>query len=247
MLYTAKTDTGRIRPHNEDSVLALAENGYVLLIVADGMGGHKAGEVASGIAVREISASCAANRSGTRSRPLLLRRAISDANRAIYARALEDPDASGMGTTATVMLIEDNSYIIGHVGDSRAYLLRDGRISQITDDHSYVAELVRMGQLTPEQARNHPRKNIITRALGVEDTVKVDTYSGLIEPGDVFLLCSDGLSNMLADDEINTIMLSEGAIEERAAVLVERACRNGGYDNVSVVLAADEREAGNGR
>ena len=188
------TDTGRRRRHNEDAYVSEPP----LFAVADGMGGAQAGELASSLAAAALRDE-ASELAGGEERVDDL---IQEANRRVYQRQSQDASASGMGTTMTVALVEDGRVAIGHVGDSRAYLIRDRKLEQLTEDHSLVAELVRSGKLSPEEAEGHPQRSVITRALGTDPDVDVDTFSVETKPGDLFLLCSDGLTSMVDDDTI---------------------------------------------
>src|SRR5213596_477498 len=192
--YARASDTGKKRRRNEDAYVVAPP----LFAVADGMGGAQAGEVASRLAAAALKDVDSQGLSG-RDRVISL---IAEANRRVYERSSTDPSASGMGTTMTVALVEGNAVTIGHVGDSRAYLVRDGRLEQLTEDHSLVAELVRSGKLSPEEAEAHPQRSVITRALGTDPDVDVDTFSVETKPGDLFLLCSDGLTSMVDDETI---------------------------------------------
>ena len=224
-----RTDAGRRRRRNEDAFICEPP----LFAVADGMGGAQAGELASRLAAASVRRSETGSLTG-RDRVVAL---IDEANRMVYERAVADALLTGMGTTMTVALLEDDQVWIGHVGDSRAYLLRDGRLEQLTEDHSLVAELVRSGRLTPEEAGSHPHRSVITRALGTEPDVEVDTFG--LEPrlGDVFLLCSDGLQTMVADERILEIVERHRPdLDAAAKVLVDTANAAGGEDNVTVVL-----------
>ena len=240
VIVAAKTHCGRVRPINEDSYLVPEGDGLVL--VADGMGGHRAGEVASSMAASSIRA-CAHKAAG---RDISVKTAVSwvrQANRAIYRAANEDLSRSGMGTTLTFLYFMEGHVMLAHVGDSRCYLLRGGEIYQITKDHSLVAELVRKGEITEEEARDHPYRNIITRALGTDDKVAVDAQDLDTRVGDVFLLCTDGLSNYLEKDEIRAI-LAENPPQEACDRLVDVALARGGRDNITVVVARLGEEAG---
>jgi PPM family protein phosphatase len=220
---------GRRRRHNEDAYVVQPP----LFAVADGMGGVKAGEVASALAADAVQESGNDGDSGEARVAAL----IEEANRRVFRRASEDREASGMGTTMTVALVEGDEVAIGHVGDSRAYLIRDGRLEQLTDDHSLVAELVRSGKLTPEEAETHPQRSVITRALGTEADVDVDTFSVQAVPGDLFLLCSDGLTSMVDDETIlDAVERHRADLEEAAKALVNAANRGGGEDNITVVF-----------
>src|SRR5947208_5718554 len=192
--YAGTSDTGRKRRRNEDSYVIAPP----LFAVADGMGGAQAGEIASKLAAAAVEETDSGELSG-QERVVSL---IQEANRRVYERSNEDPSASGMGTTITVALVEDGGVTIGHVGDSRAYRYRDGGIEQITDDHSLVNELMKSGKLSPEEAETHPQRSVITRALGTDPDVDVDTFSIAAQSGDLFLLCSDGLTDMVAQNAI---------------------------------------------
>src|SRR5215216_6316771 len=225
----ALSHPGRRRRHNEDSYVVQPP----LFAVADGMGGAKAGEVASGLAAAAVQESDGEGQSGEARVAAL----IEEANRRVFRRASEDREASGMGTTMTVALVEDDKVAIGHVGDSRAYLIRNGRLQQLTDDHSLVAELVRSGKLTPEEAEAHPQRSVITRALGTEADVDVDTFSVEATEGDLFLLCSDGLTTMVDDEAIlDAVRQNRPNLEHAAKALVNAANREGGEDNITVIF-----------
>jgi protein phosphatase len=230
-----RTDVGVIRSGNEDNYLMLPDQG--LFVVADGMGGHAAGEVASEMAVQIIGREMetVANLSDEEV-AAELRRAIVDANAAIFERTLNETDKRGMGTTVTSMFINGQHFLIGHVGDSRAYLLRDRRLAQLTKDHSYVQEQVDAGYLTPEQARTHPYSNVITRCVGANAEVVPDVYLGTLRPGDIYLLSSDGLTGMLEDQELLAILEREREPERIVGTLVEEANRRGGLDNITVIV-----------
>lgn len=220
------SDTGRVRHHNEDRSVASSR----ILAVADGMGGAKAGEVAAQVAVDSVSGLSAVDSES-------VRRAIERANRAIRRMASEDPDKSGMGTTMTAAVVRDGHLDVVHVGDSRAYLWRDGRLGQVTEDHSVVGELVRRGSITAEEAESHPHRNVITRALGAEAEVQADTVTTGLHDGDVVLLCSDGLSSYVPEADIAAVLAGSSTLAEAARGLVDRANEAGGIDNVTVVLA----------
>jgi PPM family protein phosphatase len=232
---TALSHAGRKRRHNEDAYVLQPP----LFAVADGMGGAKAGEVASSLAAGALQESDGDGSSGEARVTAL----IEEANRRVFRRASEDREASGMGTTMTVAVVEDDRVAIGHVGDSRAYLIRDGRLEQLTDDHSLVAELVRSGKLTPEEAEIHPQRAVITRAVGTEPDVDVDTFSVQGAPGDLFLICSDGLTDMVDEETIlGAVEQNRGDLKKAAKALVNAANQGGGEDNITVVFfeLADE-------
>lgn len=235
----ARTDVGIVRTGNEDNYLMLAERG--IFIVADGMGGHAAGEVASEMAVRLISRDLGAVR-GLPDEEVAerMRQAIRGANAAIYERTLTEHDKRGMGTTATALVLLPNHFLLGHVGDSRAYRLRDGRFEQLTKDHSYVQEQVDAGLLTPEQARVHPYSNVITRCVGANQDVIPDTYSGDLRIGDVVLLASDGLTGMLEDEHIHKILEAPGAPQDWVDAMINDANRRGGLDNITAIIVKIE-------
>ena len=227
--HAGVTDAGRRRRRNEDAFVADPP----LFAVADGMGGAQAGEVASRLAAAAFREFHDADDLGGERR---LDAIIQEANRRIYERARDDTAVSGMGTTITAALIDDDTVAIGHVGDSRAYRIRGSTLEQLTQDHSLVADLMRSGRLTQEEADTHPQRSVITRALGTDPEVDVDTFAIEAEAGDVFLLCSDGLTTMVDDDEILGLVRESDSLERAAKTLVKTANRHGGEDNVTVVL-----------
>jgi PPM family protein phosphatase len=231
----ALTDTGRKRRHNEDVYVVDPP----IFAIADGMGGAAAGEVAAAVAADALR-----GEGGSGEDTLVT--LIQEANRRVYERAAEDTAKSGMGTTMTVALLEDGRVRIGHVGDSRAYLLRDGELSQLTDDHSLVGELVRSGKLAPEEAETHPQRSVITRVLGTDPDVDVDTLAIETRSGDLFLLCSDGLYSMVGNDRIlELVERNRRDLDAAAKALVAAANKGGGDDNITVVAfeIAPEGEA----
>src|SRR3954468_17093049 len=223
-----KTDTGRQRHANEDSYFAKAP----LFAVADGMGGAQAGEVASRIAAGAFERG---PRNDDAPAEGQLEEIAQAANREIHQLAQEDSSRAGMGTTLTAAMLRDDEVALGHVGDSRAYLLRGGQLKRLTKDHSLVEELRRQGRLTEEQAEEHPQRSIITRALGPEPDVNVDTTTFPARDGDIFLLCSDGLTTMVSDDEIRGILVESRTLRSAVNKLVEAANRGGGRDNITAV------------
>jgi protein phosphatase len=238
------TDRGRVREANEDCVLADADRG--LFVVADGMGGHAAGEVASAIAVRTLGDEVA-RFAASATYPFAeedvretIAAAVRKANEAIAAKSLESPATLGMGTTLTALFLWTGRWVVAHVGDSRAYLLRGGSMSRITSDHSYVAELVREGLISDADARVHPKRNLITRSLGTQSRVDADFFSGEAMAGDVFLLCSDGLTGELPDASVASILAATNQPEPAARLLIESANRAGGRDNVSAIVVRVE-------
>jgi protein phosphatase len=238
----ALTDVGQRRKINQDCVYASVEpvgNLPNLFIVADGMGGHKAGDFASRFAVNAVRESIGASQE---TNPIkLIRDAIELANRGILRESDEHEEMRGMGTTIVVTTIIDRYAYTANVGDSRLYLLGD-TLNQITKDHSLVEEMVRLGEITEAEARNHPDKNIITRAVGATSNVDIDFFDYKVGPGGIILMCSDGLSNMVEDEEIRRILRRTISIEEKARVLVETANENGGKDNIAVILVEPDSD-----
>lgn len=241
------SDVGLHRSHNEDSIASDPQLGLVIL--ADGMGGYKAGEVASAIAVnmvmdqmrqgvRQMGQAEADEATGFFRETLLLKDAIDKANSAIHQTAKSQPQCKGMGTTIVSVLFFDDRMTVGHVGDSRLYRMRGEKFEQITADHSLLQELVDKGFYTPEQARDSLNKNLVTRAIGIEAEVKPDMQEEPVEPGDTFLLCSDGLSDLVTDEMMHLTLKDYGDnLEEAASVLIAKANDSGGKDNISVILA----------
>ncbi len=228
MIVASRTHIGNVRASNQDALLVCPG----LYGVADGMGGHKAGDVASRLAVDEVSRLLIDQKPDENT----LARAIEQANRVIFREQAESFDLSGMGTTLTMIWEDRDRMLLGHVGDSRAYLLRGGEMEQISEDHSMVAEMVRKGLLTPEQAKCHPYRNVITRALGSEETVQVDVTLLDKQKGDVYLICSDGLSEYVSMPQMRDILLTR-PLEEAADLLLQLALDGGGRDNISLVIA----------
>ena len=223
-----RTDVGLVRELNEDSVLIAAH----IYGVADGMGGHNAGEVASG-RTRDMLLKRLADREAD---PDALRSAVEEINQALFESQQADKSISGMGTTLTVLWEGKEQVYIAHVGDSRAYLFRDGKLEQVTTDHSYVEEMVQHGLLTREQAAVSPLRNVITRAIATEEGIEVDILKEEKEEGDIWLLCSDGLHGMVKKQQINEILKRSDSLEEKAEALLQAALAGGGTDNVSLVL-----------
>ena len=231
------TDAGRRREINEDYMFA-SETAVGklpnLFIVADGMGGHKAGEYASKTAVETIVERIRENDSGLM--VATIKKAIGEANQKVLKDAIIDIEKEGMGTTIVAATIKGEKLIVANVGDSRLYVVNEESITQITADHSLVEELIRSGRLSRSEARNHPDKNKITRAVGVFPKVDVDFFETKVTPGDTVLLCTDGLTNMVEDDEIKRIILSQRDIVEKTETLIATANKNGGTDNITVLL-----------
>jgi protein phosphatase len=226
---TAVTDTGRRRRRNEDAFVCDPP----LFAIADGMGGAQAGEIASHLAATSVQH---AERAGPVDEQEVIR-LIQNANRSVYERARADESTSGMGTTMTVALLDGDIVRIGHVGDSRAYLVRDHSLEQLTEDHSLVGELIRSGRLSPEEAEEHPHRSVITRVLGTDPEVEVDAFSIGTKPGDLFMLCSDGLTSMVDDARILELIEEQRTdVEAIGQALVGAANSSGGEDNITVVL-----------
>lgn len=225
--YGSRTDVGQIRPHNEDSLIVKEP----LFAVADGMGGHEAGEVASEIAIETLVAHAPEN-ADVRA----LGRAVMAANRAVMRASENGVGKPGMGTTMTAVILEKTKLIVAQVGDSRAYLVHGGRLSQITRDHSLMADMIENGEITEEEARWHPQRSIITRALGSDPDMVPDLFDLNLEEGDRVLICSDGLSGMVYNEELAQILTSHVSPQECADALIEAANTNGGHDNITVIV-----------
>ena len=241
----ASTDIGKVRDHNEDDYVALGGKESppgvdALLVVADGMGGHAAGEVASKMTVEGIVQSL--NDQGKESSNLegnafgvFLGKVLEDVNQEVW-QAAQESDKRGMGTPCTLAAIRGDQLFLAHIGDSRAYLLRDGELHQVSKDHSWVEDAVDQGVITREQARTHPNRNVITRAIGLEQQPQIDTYVMPLADGDLLLLCSDGLNSMIPDEDIHRILTSSSP-EEVCQALIDAANNHGGHDNTTVVVA----------
>ncbi|TBL78337.1 Stp1/IreP family PP2C-type Ser/Thr phosphatase [Paenibacillus thalictri] len=238
-----KTDIGRVRAVNEDSVLVRHDvGGYALAIVADGMGGHQAGDLASQMAIDMIREELRPIHTGMSKEQCkqAIQAAIENANRDIFEFASNREEYHGMGTTVVAVAASGDYAVIGHVGDSRAYKINSESMEQLTEDHSLVNELVKSGQITREEASHHPRRNVVTRALGTEPTIKVDVLELNWQQGDMLLLCSDGLSSLVRSDVIFDIVLADSGLEDKVERLVGEALAAGGDDNISVILIAND-------
>ncbi|MFM9878904.1 MAG: Stp1/IreP family PP2C-type Ser/Thr phosphatase [Burkholderiaceae bacterium] len=239
-VFCSSTDPGLARENNEDAVTFDADAG--LAILADGMGGYNAGEVASGMATTFIKSELSRwlSQAGRHANSKEVRRAmeicVENANRSIFNAANTNAHYNGMGTTLVIGVFQDDRVMLGHIGDSRCYRLRQGEIQQISKDHSLLQEQMDAGLITPEQAATSSNKNLVTRALGVEDAVLLELNEHLVESGDLFLICSDGLSDMAGDAEIAEVLKAETTLEQKAANLVSLANTHGGRDNISVLL-----------
>lgn len=237
MIVAARSDVGMIRSGNEDSYYADATRERGLFIVADGMGGHAAGEVASEMAVQIVSRELHEVKDlHSESAREMMAESIRLANRAIYDRTIAESDKQGMGTTVSIIMVAGARYLIGQVGDSRVYILRDGALKQLTKDHSYVQEQVDAGLLTPEQARYHPYSNVITRCVGAGEEVEPDTFGGELRTGDVFLVASDGLTGMVDDRRLQQLLLSRASASRVVDALIAEANYRGGLDNITAIV-----------
>ena len=238
-----ETETGRVRDHNEDSILRLGGEQSppgvdALLVVADGMGGHAAGEVASKLTVEHIEQRFTSGAFASTTADEFeeaLRTLLQNVNQVVHT-AGQDTDKRGMGTTCTLVAIKDDNLYYAHVGDSRAYLLRGRKLEQVTDDHSWVEDMVRAGSLSKEEARTHPNRNVITRAIGLDASVAVDTGVCALRDGDLIMLCSDGLNSMISDEEIHTV-LEKSSFKNVCTNLITAANEAGGHDNTSIAVA----------
>ncbi|GGC91567.1 Stp1/IreP family PP2C-type Ser/Thr phosphatase [Enterococcus wangshanyuanii] len=243
-----QTDVGRRRNTNQDYA-GLFENqtGLALAILADGMGGHQAGDVASQMAVNNLGARWQESQIETSEKAAQwLIKEIQDENELIYQKGQSQPEYLGMGTTIVSAVLLDQSFVLANIGDSRAYLVRNDQLVQLTEDHSLVNELVKSGEITREMAANHPRKNVLTRSLGMPGTVEVDVTNHIWVPDDYILLCSDGLTNMVSEEDILAIILSDQPLKEKVSTLITRANEAGGADNITVlVIHFDEQKEAN--
>ena len=232
MKVIALSDKGRVRTVNQDAYYA-PRPGETFAVICDGMGGHRAGDVASAMCVEEFTRWL---RCAPAPGEETLRYAVSEANRMIYLRSRSEPDKSGMGTTLTAVWMDDSVVYLTHVGDSRAYRLRDGELRQMSRDHSLVAELLEKGAITAEEAKTHPQRNYITRAIGTSNRVEPDISRSAHREGDVWLLCSDGLSNYFTRDELQAALNVRGDWQSRAEGLMNTALERGGADNITLLL-----------
>lgn len=228
----AQSDIGMVRKTNEDSFIFMPPH---LFVVADGMGGHVAGEIASSLGANTIREYIVKN-SDQSDWEQALKEAIIEANTSIYQMAQSQSECQGMGTTVTAVYLDNTEVYWSHVGDSRLYLIRDNSLEQVTSDHSLVWELMQSGSITSEEAQVHPHRNILTRAVGTSDTLKVDSGKFLSQPGDNLLLCTDGLTNMLSEDNILTICTQPDSPQTIVNTLVEQARQAGGHDNITAIL-----------
>lgn len=239
MEIARRTDIGLVRDLNEDSMgLIQREDGIIIAIVADGMGGHQAGDVASqntvAIVKQELSGKDLAITRDERTNLLLS--AVGKANEHVFILANQDQQYHGMGTTVIATIADDNEVILAHVGDSRAYMLHKGGLYKLTKDHTYVEMLIEQGLITPEEAKNHPQRNMIVRAVGTAEDVEVDLIHTPWQESDILLLCSDGLTTMISEREIGLVLSSNLSLEDQADELIQLALQAGGKDNISIIL-----------
>ncbi|MFC3882623.1 Stp1/IreP family PP2C-type Ser/Thr phosphatase [Bacillus songklensis] len=241
------TDRGKVRQHNEDSGGVFYNgSGSRLAVVADGMGGHRAGDVASTMTIQQLQKHW--EESENISSPDAARKwmieQVNKINEVLYNHSSEHDECKGMGTTLVAAICTDSFCTIGHIGDSRGYILNENGFSQLTEDHSLVNELVRSGQISREDAENHPRKNILLRALGTEERVAIDVKSIEVEQGDILLLCSDGLSNKVSDEKLKEILSADDTLNEKGGRLIHLANDLGGEDNITLIIVDFANESG---
>lgn len=236
--FAGITNTGLVRDINQDSFRIIERKGSdtpVFIILADGMGGHNAGELASGLAVEYAANKAEIAKITRKNHAAFITKTMNEANALVFEKAQEDIAHIGMGTTMIMAVVSKGNLCIGHIGDSRVYLLRGGTLERITTDHSLIEELVNSGAITRTEAENHPSKNIITKALGCSPEVSADIYNSKTEPGDIVLLCTDGLTNMVRENEIASILKRNENPEEACRELIEKANEYGGEDNVTAI------------
>ena len=244
MEYAYLTDPGKVREHNEDSVIILKNhNNEYLLAVADGMGGHRGGEIASSIAISHIGKSFRElGKLGNKEDAILwIKNVVSEANVQIYKYTEENPESSGMGTTIVLSLLTDEYLLFGNIGDSSGYVYKDKQIHKITNDHTLVNLLLKSGEITEEEAKDHPRKNVLMKALGATTNVEMDIFDVETDVEGIFL-CSDGLTNMLEDEQIAKVLNEETTAEEKMNKLIIKANNRGGTDNISVAFLKKDGE-----
>lgn len=238
MVKAAVSDIGKSRDKNQDAYYLAEDGESPLYIVADGMGGHRCGEIASSMALDSVLDSFRSNIKNISNKDdilKLIKTSMETANIKVYLKSLEMKECKGMGTTMTLAYIFKDRILIGHVGDSRAYIIRDNNIEQITEDHSYINELLKSGTITLEEAKSHPKKNMITRALGASSIVEVDIIQKKYKKNDTLLICSDGLFNMVNEKEICDVFNREPSIKTCSSRLIDMANEKGGFDNITVV------------
>jgi len=236
------TDTGKVRSHNEDSITIVNKyNKEFILAIADGMGGHKAGEIASSIAINYIEESLSNKDTiGTKEEAIdWLREIVKEINKRIFTYAKENPESKGLGTTLVIAIKTEDYILYGNIGDSSGYVIKNEKLTKVTKNHTYVEMLLNTGKITEEDAKNHPAKNLLTRALGANDPIEIDIFD-VDTSVDGILLCSDGLTNMIADDQIEKVLNSKLPIEETVLKLIKKANSRGGTDNISIAYLKKE-------
>lgn len=244
MEYFYMTDSGKVRDHNEDSVVITKNDaGEFLLAVADGMGGHRAGEIASSIAITHLGTRFKSLGSiGTRDDAInWLKDTVSEINALIIKHTTNNPESSGMGTTLVLSILTNEYLLFGNIGDSSGFILKNGKLQKITNDHTLVNLLVSSGELSEEEAREHPRKNVLMRALGVNSSVEMDIFDVELDV-DAILLCSDGLTNMLDNEQINKVLNEDLAVEDKVRKLIIKSNNRGGTDNISIAYLEKDGE-----
>lgn len=239
------TDTGIVRDHNEDSVIIVKNsNGSILMAVADGMGGHKAGEVASSIAISYLSNRFMESffKMNKASAVEWIKTCVNEINGQIFKYTEENPESKGMGTTLVMSIITDEYILFGNIGDSSGFVIKDNKIHKVTHDHTLVNLLLAAGELTPEEAKNHPKKNILMNALGINDPIEIDVFDCNMDVNDI-LLCSDGLTTMISEEQIEKVLLEDSiTTEEKVVKLIKKANNRGGNDNISVAYLKKDNE-----
>lgn len=230
------TDTGIVRDHNEDSVIIVENNdGATLLAVADGMGGHRAGEVASSIAISYLSKRFVEGffKMNKAEAVEWIKTSVNEINNQIFKHTEENPESKGMGTTLVLAIVTDEYILFGNIGDSSGFVMKDNKIHKVTHDHTLVNLLLAAGELTEEEAKNHPKKNILMNALGINDPIEIDVFDCTMEIDDI-LLCSDGLTTMVTEDQIEKVLLEDLSVEDKVIKLIKKANNRGGNDNISI-------------
>ncbi len=229
------TDTGIVRDHNEDSVIIVENEEATLLAVADGMGGHRAGEVASSIAISSLSNRFSESffKMSKADAVEWIKNCANEINNQIFKYTEENPESKGMGTTLVLSIVTNDYILFGNIGDSSGYVIKDNKLHKVTKDHTLVNLLLAAGELTEEEAKNHPKKNILMNALGINDPIEIDIFDCNMEVTDI-LLCSDGLTTMIADDGIEKVLLDDLSVEDKVIKLIKKANNRGGNDNISV-------------
>lgn len=238
-----QTDTGVVRDHNEDSVIVITNNeGSTLMAVADGMGGHRAGEVASSIVIKNISERFKESffKLSKAEAVEWIKGVVNESNSLIFKYTEEKPESKGMGTTLVLSIITENYILFGNIGDSSGFVMKDNTLHKVTKDHTLVNLLLEAGELTPEEAENHPKKNILMNALGINDPIDIDIFDCNLDIDEI-LLCSDGLTTMLSNEAIEKVLESDGTLEEKVIKLIKKANNRGGNDNISIAYLVKDK------